>query len=104
MVREHLGWSILGLLAAAVLLVPLAFGAGSTSVASEGTVAAPLLAAPAVSARNISFVSATAEADEGRTLVELYRTVNSSVVEVVNLADGGRFSEAPVEQGPAWTA
>lgn len=100
MLRKHVGWWISALLMVAVLLVPLAFGANSTSVASEQTLAAPSRAAPTVSSRNISFVSAPGEAeDESMTLVDLYRTVNSSVVEVVNLADGGRFSQAPVEQG-----
>lgn len=100
MSRKHIGLWFCALLIVAALLVPLAFGGNSTSLASQDGPAAPLLATPVVSARNISFVSASARAeDSSMTLVELYRAVNSSVVEVVNLADGGRFSNVPVEQG-----
>ncbi len=96
MFRKHVGLWSFALLVAAALLIPLAFDANSTRVASGNVVAA----ASAVPPRTISLVASSAtENGQGMSLVELYRAVNTSVVEVVNLADGGRFSETPVEQG-----
>jgi len=45
MLRKHLGWCILGPLAVRVLLVPLAIGANSNSMASGQTVKLTVLRA-----------------------------------------------------------
>lgn len=102
MPRKNFALGIVALLVLAVLAVPLVFGDYTTSVASQ----IREKAAPTASVRNISFVTATngvapsaGNADGSLALVDLYKTVNASVVEVVNLAEDRRVSSVPVQQG-----
>ena len=93
--QKYFRFSIPALLVLAVLLAPLAFGGYLTTVAAQATGTS----GPTPSVQNTSLVS-TSPAKEGgsQTLVDLYKSVNASVVEVVNLAQVTRFSSTPVEQ------
>lgn len=96
MLRKQLVIWIAALLVLMVVLVPLALGDSSTGSATQ----AAAEAAPTATTNVISLVTtSTLASQENLSLVELYRNVNSSVVEVVNLADATRYSKLPVEQG-----
>ena len=94
MLRKHIALWISALVVALVL-IPLALGAGSNVAAAR----AMLAPTPTVSAITALTVAPSVANDGTLTLTELYQRVNSSVVEVVSLAQSGRSSTVPVEQG-----